>query len=96
VGVQRQELVRAASLARISLTEAEALRLTLELSGILEQLERLLAVPFLPGREAPLALPPAEAGRSDEPGADPLEQELPRLAPEWQAGYFTVPRVLTP
>jgi len=96
VGVERADLVGAAGLARISLTAQETARLIVELGGILAQIERLLATSVTSESEAPLAARAVPAGRSDEPGADPLHEELSRVAPEWRAGYFTVPRVLAP
>lgn len=96
MGVARADLVRTARLARLQLSEAELTRLTEELNGILEHIERLLAIEVDVAAVAPFAPPAAPAGRTDEPDADTLLEPLAWTAPEWRAGYFTVPRVLGP
>lgn len=96
MSVARADLILTARLARLQLSEPELTRLTEELNGILEHIEQLLAIPVDVAATAPFAPPAAPAGRPDEPDADPLLEPLARIAPEWRAGYFTVPRVLGP
>jgi aspartyl-tRNA(Asn)/glutamyl-tRNA(Gln) amidotransferase subunit C len=96
VAVERADLLRIAALARLRLTPEEVERLTEQLNGILEHVERLMAMDVDPDSVPPLALPPAPAGRADVPDADPLARPLAELAPGWREGYFTTPRVLAP
>jgi aspartyl-tRNA(Asn)/glutamyl-tRNA(Gln) amidotransferase subunit C len=81
-----------ASLARLALSEEEVERFTPQLDAILghaAELESTDANESGPsdadGRGAPLA--------GDAPGADPLLASPEALAPEWKAGFFTVPRL---
>lgn len=96
MAVDRADLLRIAALARLRLAPEEVLRLTGELNGILDHVERLMGIDVDTGSVPPLGLAPAPAGRADVPAADPLARPLPELAPGWREGYFTTPRVLAP
>ena len=96
MSVERAELLRSASLARLRLTEVEIARLTEQLNAILEHVERLLTIELTAGAESSLAPNASPAGRADVAAADPLLRPLSELAPGWRDGYFTVPRVLAP
>jgi aspartyl/glutamyl-tRNA(Asn/Gln) amidotransferase C subunit len=91
VPVSREDVRRAGELARLSLDPAELAELTAQLNAILEHMEALGAAPV----EAPPAPAAADGAplRADEPAPDPLHAPLRRVAPSWQAGFFTVPRL---
>jgi hypothetical protein len=82
-----------ASLARLRLSDAEAVRVAADLDSILARLDAL--PPAEPGGGAPPPLPdprhPPHPPRP--PGADPLLLPLPELAPAWTDGFFRVPRL---
>ena len=96
MGVARDDLLQTAALARLRLHPDELERLEAQLNGILGHIEQLLAIDVDTSSTGPFSLPPAPAGRVDEPAADALLHPLAELAPEWRDGYFTVPRVIGP
>ena len=96
MGVERADLLRTAALARLRLTPEETERLVVQLNGILEHVEQLMAIAVDTASAPPLALPPVPARRADVPDPDPLQRPLAELAPGWREDYFTVPRVLGP
>lgn len=92
MGVSREEVERIARLARLRLSPAEAERLALELSRVLEHVEMLahLDVTRLTGvgdmTEWSVPLEPR-----GEP--DPLTRPFEASAPDWRDGFFAVPRL---
>jgi aspartyl-tRNA(Asn)/glutamyl-tRNA(Gln) amidotransferase subunit C len=92
MSVSREDVARSAALARVRLSADEADRLTAELNDILAHVEtiRSVAVERVTGLDV---LAEAAALRADVPGADPLLAAPETFAPEWRAGFFTVPRL---
>ena len=91
----REDLPRIARLAGLRFTDAELVRLAEELDDILDRVAEL--DPF-----ADTAVPPfrhegdADATlREDVPGPDELQTPPSYIAPDWRAGFFTVPRLPT-
>jgi aspartyl-tRNA(Asn)/glutamyl-tRNA(Gln) amidotransferase subunit C len=92
MAVTPEEVRRVGELARLTLDPAEVEELTAQLNGILGHMEALAAAPDggpSPTDEADSAAPL----RADEPGPDPLRFPPDQLAPAWEAGFFTVPRL---
>lgn len=89
------ELVRSvARLAALDLAEGEDVRLSLELTRIVEHFEALRSVPdeLLP----PLPDPPEAPLRADETSGPPGERPFARAnAPELSHGHLVVPRVVS-
>jgi aspartyl/glutamyl-tRNA(Asn/Gln) amidotransferase C subunit len=92
MAVTREDVRRVGELARLSLDASEIAALTQQLNAILEHMEALDAAAADPASaewedtgRAPL--------RTDEPAADPLIGSPARIAPAWEAGFFTVPRL---
>lgn len=92
MSVDRDEVLHVAKLAALAVNDAELPRLVEQMSRIVDYVAQLDAValegevaPFLSGRdEAPL--------RPDEPQRVELARGPAELAPEFQAGFFLVPR----
>lgn len=91
MGIGRKDVQRIAELAGLDPGPGDLKRLEGELGGILAQMEVLAAVPLdeVDGRGEAWSAPL----RSDEPGADRLARPVRELAPDWFAGFFTVPRL---
>ena len=83
-----------AHLARLRLDDTAARRLGTELASMLAMVGSL-ADESLDDVE-PMAMAPSGPNRlaEDEPGAVLSAEQLARLAPEMQDGFFSVPRVL--
>ena len=90
----RAEVERVAALARLSLSDAEADRLAVELEAILAHAEQLsqLATEGIPPTSHPLALETPLRDDVPEPPLDP-ERALAN-APEREGFAFVVPRVI--
>lgn len=89
--VTRDDVLRAARLARLALEPEEVDRLTAELEQVLRHVEAMgeLDVAGVPPFEADAVAPV----REDVPGADPLARDPSAIAPAWRDGFFTVPRL---
>jgi aspartyl-tRNA(Asn)/glutamyl-tRNA(Gln) amidotransferase subunit C len=90
--IGRDEVLHVAKLAELAVPENELNRLVEQLNRIVDyvaQLDRVpsdqQAEPFLPG-------PGSVTLRDDVPGAVPLLRQPAEMAPEFEAGFFLVPR----
>jgi aspartyl/glutamyl-tRNA(Asn/Gln) amidotransferase C subunit len=89
----RDAILAAVRLARLELTPDALDRIAAQVADILGHVEALAAIP-VEGAEAVGGI--AEGGaprRADATGADALQLPLAALAPGWQDGFFTVPRL---
>jgi aspartyl/glutamyl-tRNA(Asn/Gln) amidotransferase C subunit len=91
--VRRDDVLRAARLAHLQLDAAELDRLVSDIDDIVGHMAVLRTLdlhgvpPFTGAADVDRPL------RSDEPGADPLLLTPGEIAPSWQDGFFTVPRL---
>lgn len=93
MAVSRQDVWQVARLARLRLTPDEVERYTVQLNGILAHVEEL--------RELDVEGVEAVGGATewvaplhpDEVAPDALKRPVAELAPAWQDGFFTVPRI---
>lgn len=96
MSVTRDEVDRIAGLARLELGAEEAESLRHDLNGILEHMETLgevggvVGVQRSPEAHREGAAPLREDG---EAGPDPLTLLPEELAPRWEDGFFSVPRL---
>jgi aspartyl/glutamyl-tRNA(Asn/Gln) amidotransferase C subunit len=91
VAVTPEDVRRVAQLAGLGLDPDQVVGLTAELNGILEHMEALRAAPAADG--SPESDPGGTPLRVDEPPSDPLQAPPATIAPAWEAGFFTVPRL---
>lgn len=92
MSVRRSEVDRIAALANLSLSDAEADRLTVELSGILDHIVAL-------GTDDETSPLPSshdddrDATTRPDRSLDPLASPPASFAPDWRDGFFAVPRL---
>lgn len=91
----REELDRAADLARLRFTDAELERLARDLDDILKRVDELFQLDVADVPAFRHASAPAGPLRPDAAGADELMIPPSYIAPEWRDGFFTVPRLPT-
>jgi aspartyl-tRNA(Asn)/glutamyl-tRNA(Gln) amidotransferase subunit C len=92
VSVSREDVLRVAALARLRLTDREAVELRDELAAILEHVERLEQADLADdsGSSRVIEWTVAWAPR---PEPDILRVPLSEVAPGWRDGLFVVPRL---
>lgn len=99
--IDRQQVRHVARLARLDLSEAEVERLAEELGRVLSRFRELEAAEEddlgAGGGDDPADEAPAGGSglRPDRPDADRLARSPGELAPEWDDGFFLVPRLET-
>lgn len=108
-GIDREQVRRVARLARLELSTDEVERLAGDLERVLSRFRELEAAEAADGEEAgeeaggdgdaaagPSPEAPEDADsalRPDRPDADPLARQPGEMAPEWENGFFLVPRL---
>lgn len=93
MAVTREDVIHVAGLARLRLTEEEIERFAVQLSGILQHMEELKELNVSGVEPVGGAAEWQAPLRSEDAGPDGLGRELRELAPAWQDGFFTVPRL---
>lgn len=91
MGVTTEQVLHVAALARLRLTPAEVERFTTQLNDILghvEEMGTLAEAPVVPA-------PSTEAAplRDDDAPPDALAFPPAEMAPAWEDGFFTLPRL---
>ena len=92
MSIGRDEVRHVARLAELAVPEEELDNLVRQLNRIVDYVAALDRLPADPAVEAFLPGPREVALREDEPGPVPLLRPPAELAPEWQDGFFVVPR----
>ncbi len=90
--VTSADVLHVAALARLRLRPDEVERLTGQLNDILAHMAELATADVAGVEPEPATEWPAPL-RSDGAPPDPLERPPEALAPAWQDGFFTVPRL---
>ena len=92
MSIGRNEVLHVTRLAELAVRDEELDRLVSQLNRIVDYVAQLdqvpadrMAEPFLPG-------PPAAVLREDVPDPVPLARPPAEFAPEFQDGFFLVPR----
>jgi aspartyl-tRNA(Asn)/glutamyl-tRNA(Gln) amidotransferase subunit C len=91
--VSRQDVLQIAHLARLRLSAEEVDRFAEQLSGILAHVAELNALDVEGIGAVGGAAEGAAPLRGDESAPDALRLPLAAMAPAWEDGFFTVPRV---
>ncbi|MCM8768106.1 MAG: Asp-tRNA(Asn)/Glu-tRNA(Gln) amidotransferase subunit GatC [Candidatus Omnitrophica bacterium] len=92
--VTTEEVKYLANLARIALTEEEAIRLEKDLEQILEYVSQLEAIDTTAVEPTYHVLPPTNVWREDKVVASLSPEETLANAPEKSDNFFKVPRVI--
>ncbi|HEX9105796.1 MAG TPA: Asp-tRNA(Asn)/Glu-tRNA(Gln) amidotransferase subunit GatC [Longimicrobiales bacterium] len=90
--VTSADVLHVAALARLRLAPEEIERLTSQLNDILGHVAELAAADTDQVQPEPATTWPAPL-RDDASAPDPLALPPAELAPAWQEGFFTVPRL---
>ncbi|MEX0856330.1 MAG: Asp-tRNA(Asn)/Glu-tRNA(Gln) amidotransferase subunit GatC [Gemmatimonadota bacterium] len=94
MGVSKDEVRRIAALAQLRPDESAVERLTAELNGILEHIQRLEEVDLTQAVSGDEGSQRALPIRDPEMEPDLLAPGAPAdRAPDWQEGFFVVPRL---
>jgi aspartyl-tRNA(Asn)/glutamyl-tRNA(Gln) amidotransferase subunit C len=90
MAVTREQVERMAALARLRLSESEVTMFATQLDGILAHAAELEDVELLPDADGEAT---ATQLREDVPARDELAVPPSALAPAWEDGFFTLPRL---
>lgn len=99
MAVDRDEVLRAAALARLELSDDEVESLARDLAGILAHVEALggaddgAAAADVPAADFEGTAAGGSGGRGDEPGSDSLSGGVDGIAPDFRDEFFVVPRL---
>lgn len=93
MAITKEQVLEVAKMARLRLTPEEVERFTVQLDAILSHMEELRAVDV----EGIAGVGDATEGvaplRPQEQKPDALQSPIASFAPEWEDGFFTVPRL---
>lgn len=93
MSVSPEEVARIATLAKLQLTPNEAVEMSQQLSSILGHMDALSKVD-VSGAAAVASVTDTPAPvRRDAIAPDVLARDAAEVAPDWQEGFFVVPRL---
>ena len=92
MSIRPEDVLHAAKLAEIAVTDAELSRLAAQLGRIVEYVEQLREVPESERAEPWLGGPLQAPLRADVVSPAPLAHPVAEMAPEFVDGFFVVPR----
>ena len=92
--ITAERVQRVAELARLALSDAEAQRLSAELSVLVEHFEALDQLDTAGVQPTSHAVPLVCPGRTDEVRASMDHEILLSAAPRRDGGYFLVPKII--
>lgn len=93
MSIKREDVLHVANLAELKVTDAEVAALVPQLNGIVDFVAQLA------GAEIPAGTPEFTVGpaqvtlREDEVRPEPLQRSAERTAPDWEDGFYVVPRL---
>lgn len=93
MAVTREDVLQIAKLARLRISDEEAERFTSELNDILSHMDELDAVDVSNVEAVGDATEWVAPLRSDDAEPDRLSVPASALAPDWEDGFFVVPRL---
>lgn len=93
MAVSREDVLHVARLARLRLDRDEVQRFTVQLNAILDHVEELGAVGTEGGSVDARVTEWSAPLRDEGAPPDALARPPAALAPDWQDGFFTVPRL---
>jgi aspartyl-tRNA(Asn)/glutamyl-tRNA(Gln) amidotransferase subunit C len=93
MSIKREDVLHVAQLAELKVTEPEVAALVPQLNGIVAFVAQL-AEAEIPAGTAEFTGGPARVTlRDDIVRPEPLERSAERTAPDWQDGFYVVPRL---
>ena len=93
MSVTREQVMQVAALARLQVGESELAELTAQLNGILAHMAALSDADAKARAGMGDAVEWPAPLRNDIAGADPLAFPPAQLSSDWDAGFFSVPRL---
>ena len=93
MSISREEVLHVAKLAELQVTDAEAKALVTQLDGIVRFVDQLSAAEIPAGTEEFTVGPARVTLREDVVAPIPLDRSPERMAPDWQDGFYVVPRL---
>lgn len=93
MSIGRDDVLKVAYLAELQVTEPEVAPLVKQLSGIVDFVAQLGEVEVPAGTAEFTHGPARVALRADVVAPVPLERSAERMAPDWQDGFYVVPRL---
>jgi aspartyl-tRNA(Asn)/glutamyl-tRNA(Gln) amidotransferase subunit C len=93
MSIKREDVLHVANLAELKVTEPEVQALVPQLNGIVAFVAQLAEVE-IPAGTAEFTVGPTKVTlREDVVRPEPLERSAERTAPDWQDGFYVVPRL---
>ncbi len=93
MSIKREDVLHVAQLAELKVTDAEVAALVPQLNGIVDFVAQLAGAE-IPAGTAEFTVGPAQVTlRDDVVRPEPLERSAERTAPDWQDGFYVVPRL---
>jgi aspartyl-tRNA(Asn)/glutamyl-tRNA(Gln) amidotransferase subunit C len=93
--IDREEVKKVASLARLNITEAEEKAFTTQLNSILEYFAQLSELDTTDVAPTTRAIETSNITRPDTLTPFPHKEELLKAAPEQQGDFFRVPKIIS-
>lgn len=94
MSLTREQVLHVARLARLALTDDEVEKYRVQLSGILEHAERVMALASEDVPPTSHSIPMTNVFRDDEVGECLTQDKALSTAPEAEQGRFRVPRII--
>lgn len=93
MSIGREDVLHVARLAELQVAEAEVAPLVQQLNGIVAFVAQLSGAE-IPGDTPEFTVGPAQVAlRTDVVAPEPLARSPERMAPDWQDGFYVVPRL---
>ena len=93
MSISREDVLHVAKLAELQVADAEVKALVTQLGGIVAFVAQL-AEAEIPAETAEFTVGPARVAlREDVVAPVPLARSPERMAPDWQDGFYVVPRL---
>ena len=93
--IDREEVRKVASLARLNITESEEVAFTTQLNSILEYFDQLSELDTTGVKPTTRAIETSNITRTDTLTPFPAKEDLLKAAPEQQGEFFRVPKIIS-
>lgn len=93
--IDREEVKKVASLARLNITEEEEISFTTQLNSILEYFDQLSELDTTNVKPTTRAIEVSNITRTDTLTPFPAKEDLLKAAPEQQGEFFRVPKIIS-